>query len=138
MFAVAAVLAFATGTSYGTFAILLPIAIPMFASADPKMMIISAAAILSGGVCGDHLSPISDTTIMSSAGAQSDHMNHVRTQIQYAIIVCIVSIAGYLIAAVTRTWTIPLAAGALLIWLVLMFLKKRTAAGMRQNGEKTQ
>ena len=125
MFAVAAVLAFATGTSYGTFAILLPIAIPMFA-ADEKMMIICVASILSGGVCGDHLSPISDTTIMSSAGAQSDHMNHVRTQIQYAIVVCIASVIGYLLAALTRTWIVPLAAGAVMIVLILMALKRRT------------
>jgi Na+/H+ antiporter NhaC len=125
MFAVAAVLAFATGTSYGTFAILLPIAIPMFA-ADEKMMIICVASILSGGVCGDHLSPISDTTIMSSAGAQSDHMNHVRTQIQYAIVVCIASVVGYLLAALTRTWIVPLAAGAVMIVLILMALKRRT------------
>ncbi len=129
MFAIAAVLAFATGTSYGTFAILLPIVIPMFAAADEKMMIISAASVLSGGVCGDHLSPISDTTIMSSAGAQSDHMNHVRTQIQYALVVCVVSVIGYLIAAITRTWFISLAAGAVMVWVVLMVLKKRVQTG---------
>ena len=135
MFAIAAVLAFATGTSYGTFAILLPITIPMFAAIDEKMMIIAVAAILSGGVCGDHLSPISDTTIMSSAGAQCDHMNHVRTQIQYAAVVCAVSVIGYLIAAITRTWIIPLLAGGGMVWLILIFLKKQSSARSIANAK---
>ena len=83
LFVVAVFLAFSTGTSWGTFAILVPIAIAMFPGADHlEMMIIAVSAVLAGAVCGDHISPISDTTVMSSAGAQSNHINHVTTQMQ--------------------------------------------------------
>ena len=86
MFAVAIFLAFSTGTSWGTFAILVPIVVALFESgANMEMMIISVSAVLAGAVCGDHISPISDTTVMSSAGAQSNHINHVSTQMQYAL-----------------------------------------------------
>lgn len=85
LFVVAVFLSFSTGTSWGTFAILVPIAIAMFpGSENLQMMIISVSAVLAGAVCGDHVSPISDTTVMSSAGAQSNHINHVTTQMQYA------------------------------------------------------
>ena len=78
LFVVAVFLSFSTGTSWGTFAILVPIAIAMFpGSENLQMMIISVSAVLAGAVCGDHVSPISDTTVMSSAGAQSNHINHV-------------------------------------------------------------
>ena len=88
LFAVAIFLSFSTGTSWGTFAILVPIATGMFAgNTSLEMMIISVSAVLAGAVCGDHVSPISDTTVMSSAGAQSNHLNHVSTQMQYAAIV---------------------------------------------------
>lgn len=88
LFLVAIFLSFSTGTSWGTFAILVPIAIAMFPGADDmQMMIIAVSAVLSGAVCGDHISPISDTTVMSSAGAQSNHINHVTTQMQYAAVV---------------------------------------------------
>ena len=83
LFVVAVFLSFSTGTSWGTFAILVPIAIAMFpGSENLQMMIISVSAVLAGAVCGDHVSPISDTTVMSSAGAQSNHINHVTTQMQ--------------------------------------------------------
>ena len=128
MFVIAAVLAFSTGTSYGTFAILLPIVIPMFAATDENMMIIAASAVLAGAVCGDHLSPISDTTIMSSSGAQSDHMNHVRTQLQYALVVVAASICGYLVSAVTRSWAVALAVGAAVVMGILLLLRSRVKA----------
>ena len=100
LFAVAIFLSFSTGTSWGTFAILVPIATGMFAgNTSLEMMIISVSAVLAGAVCGDHVSPISDTTVMSSAGAQSNHLNHVSTQMQYAAIVAGVCMVGYIIAA---------------------------------------
>ena len=99
LFLVAIFLSFSTGTSWGTFAILVPIAIAMFPGTDNmQMMIIAVASVLSGAVCGDHVSPISDTTVMSSAGAQSNHINHVTTQMQYAVVVAVVSAIGYVIA----------------------------------------
>ena len=91
LFAAAVFLSFSTGTSWGTFAILVPIATSMFSGSDNmQMMIISVSAVLAGAVCGDHISPISDTTVMSSAGAQSNHINHVSTQMQYAAIVAVI------------------------------------------------
>ena len=103
LFAVAIFLSFSTGTSWGTFAILVPIATGMFAgNTSLEMMIISVSAVLAGAVCGDHVSPISDTTVMSSAGAQSNHLNHVSTQMQYAAIVAGVCMVGYIIAALTK------------------------------------
>lgn len=99
IFLVAVFLAFATGTSWGTFAILIPIVCSVFGSADMyEMLIISIAACLSGAVCGDHCSPISDTTIMASAGAHCDHVNHVSTQLPYAMTAAVVSAIGYLLA----------------------------------------
>ena len=98
LFAVAIFLSFSTGTSWGTFAILVPIATGMFAgNTSLEMMIISVSAVLAGAVCGDHVSPISDTTVMSSAGAQSNHLNHVSTQMQYAAIVAGVCMVGYIL-----------------------------------------
>lgn len=99
IFVVAMFLAFSTGTSWGTFAILIPVVCNVFGTSDTyEMLVISIAACLSGAVCGDHCSPISDTTIMASAGAHSDHVNHVSTQLPYALTAAAVSIAGYLIA----------------------------------------
>jgi len=100
VFIVALFLAFSTGTSWGTFAILIPIVCNVFGG-NPEtveMLTISIAACLSGAVCGDHCSPISDTTIMASAGAHSDHVNHVSTQLPYALVAAIASFVGYLLA----------------------------------------
>ncbi|MBR5453915.1 MAG: Na+/H+ antiporter NhaC family protein, partial [Clostridia bacterium] len=97
VFAIALGLAFATGTSWGTFGILLPIIVPVL-PADSTLLVISISACLAGAVCGDHISPISDTTIMASAGAQSNHINHVSTQIPYALLVAGVSFVCYLLA----------------------------------------
>ena len=99
IFVVAMFLAFSTGTSWGTFAILIPVVCNVFSTGDTyEMLVISIASCLSGAVCGDHCSPISDTTIMASAGAHSDHVNHVSTQLPYALTAASVSIVGYLIA----------------------------------------
>ncbi len=99
IFIIAAFLAFATGTSWGTFSILIPIVCNVFADASSvDMLVIAIAACLSGAVCGDHCSPISDTTIMASAGAHSNHVNHVSTQLPYALTVAAISAVGYLFA----------------------------------------
>lgn len=99
IFVVAMFLSFSTGTSWGTFAILIPVVCNVFGAGDIyEMLVISIAACLSGAVCGDHCSPISDTTIMASAGAHSDHVNHVSTQLPYALTAAAVSITGYVIA----------------------------------------
>lgn len=133
LFAVAIFLSFSTGTSWGTFAILVPIATGMFAgNTSLEMMIISVSAVLAGAVCGDHVSPISDTTVMSSAGAQSNHLNHVSTQMQYAAIVAGVCMVGYIIAALTTIWWLTLGISLLILLAILMGMKivlsKRQAA----------
>lgn len=133
LFAVAIFLSFSTGTSWGTFAILVPIATGMFAgNTSLEMMIISVSAVLAGAVCGDHVSPISDTTVMSSAGTQSNHLNHVSTQMQYAAIVAGVCMVGYIIAALTKIWWLTLGISLLILLAILMGMKivlsKRQAA----------
>lgn len=124
IFVVAMFLAFSTGTSWGTFAILIPVVCNVFGSGDTyEMLVISIAACLSGAVCGDHCSPISDTTIMASAGAHSDHVNHVSTQLPYALTAAAVSITGYLIAGGIAYFTeSSVALIALPITLGLLFL----------------
>ena len=125
LFAIAIFLAFSTGTSWGTFAILVPIAIAMFPGAENmEIMIITVSAVLAGAVCGDHISPISDTTIMSSAGAQSNHINHVSTQMQYAAVVAVVCAIGYVIAGIIRVWWITLLLSMVILLVVLVFMKK--------------
>lgn len=129
MFLVAIFLAFSTGTSWGTFAILVPIVIAMFPGADNiEMMIIAVSAVLAGAVCGDHVSPISDTTVMSSAGAQSNHINHVSTQMQYAMVVAIVCFVGYLIAGIVKMWWVSLGVSLILLLIVLTVMKQWTEA----------
>ena len=128
LFLVAIFLSFSTGTSWGPFAILVPIAIAMFPGADNmQMMIIAVASVLSGAVCGDHVSPISDTTVMSSAGAQSNHINHVTTQMQYAVVVAVVSAIGYVIAGFVHIWWLVLGISAVLLLVVLFVIKVVTS-----------
>ena len=128
LFLVAIFLSFSTGTSWGTFAILVPIAIAMFPGADNmQMMIIAVASVLSGAVCGDHVSPISDTTVMSSAGAQSNHINHVTTQMQYAVVVAVISAIGYVIAGFVHIWWLVLGISAVLLLVVLFVIKVVTS-----------
>ena len=127
IFIVGCFLAFATGTSWGTFGILIPIVVGVFSN-NHEMMIISISACMAGAVCGDHCSPISDTTIMASAGSQSDHVNHVSTQIPYAVTVAAVSFVTYLVAGFTRSAVISLGFGIIAIIAVLIVLSKREAA----------
>jgi len=124
MFVIAVFLSFSTGTSWGTFAILVPIVVALFSSGNNlEMMIISVSAVLAGAVCGDHVSPISDTTVMSSAGAQSNHINHVSTQMQYAAVVAAVCVVGYIIAGIIRVWWIVLGISLILLLGVLTCMK---------------
>ena len=125
IFLVACVLAFATGTSWGTFGILIPIVYAIFESGDP-LLIIGMSACLAGAVCGDHCSPISDTTIMSSAGAQCDHINHVSTQIPYAVTVAGLSFVCYIIAGFVQSWYIVLPIGVVLTVATLFVIKALT------------
>ena len=123
IFIVACLLAFATGTSWGTFGILIPIVVAMFAQ-DHTMMIMSISACMAGAVCGDHCSPISDTTIMSSAGAQCDHINHVNTQLPYAITAAAVSFVGYLITGIVKNIVICLPITLAIMVVVMLVIKK--------------
>ena len=126
IFLVACGIAFATGTSWGTFGILIPIVLSVF-PAGSELMIIGMSACLAGAVCGDHCSPISDTTIMSSAGAQCEHVNHVSTQLPYAITVAAVSFVGYIVAGFVQNAWIVLAISAVLLLAVLFGIRAVTA-----------
>ena len=125
IFLVGCFLAFATGTSWGTFGILIPIVVAVFAGTNENMMIMSISACMAGAVCGDHCSPISDTTIMASAGAQCNHVNHVSTQLPYAITVAAVSFVTYIISGFVQTPVIALPVGIILMLAVLFVIKKR-------------
>ena len=127
IFLVACLLSFATGTSWGTFGILIPIVTVMFPSADQhQLMIIGMSACLAGAVCGDHCSPISDTTIMSSAGAECEHLNHVSTQIPYAVYVAIVSFVCFILAGFIQNAFIMLPIGVV-IMIASLFVTKKVA-----------
>ena len=125
VFLVAVFLAFATGTSWGTFAILIPIVLKVFPSGE--LLTISIAACLAGAVCGDHCSPISDTTIMASAGAHSDHVTHVSTQLPYAVTTAAVSAVAYGITGFVQKPGIGLVIALVLELAVLLVIRKRTA-----------
>lgn len=124
IFLVGCFLAFATGTSWGTFGILIPIVVKVFEQSNPTLMIIAISACMAGAVCGDHCSPISDTTIMASAGAQCDHVSHVATQLPYALTVAAVSFVSYLVAGFTQSAWISLPFGIVLLGVVLLVIKK--------------
>ncbi|WP_290772374.1 Na+/H+ antiporter NhaC family protein, partial [Anaerofustis sp.] len=124
IFLVGCFLAFATGTSWGTFGILIPIVVQVFANSNPQLMIISISACMAGAVCGDHCSPISDTTIMASAGAQCNHVNHVSTQLPYAITAAAVSFVTYIVAGFTQSAWISLPFGIILMLATLLIIKK--------------
>ena len=123
IFLVGCGLAFATGTSWGTFGILIPIVVAVFEKSSPEMMIISMSACMAGAVCGDHCSPISDTTIMASAGAQCDHVTHVSTQLPYAILAAAVSFVTYIVAGFVKKAWIALPVGIVLMLIVLFVIK---------------
>ena len=128
VFVIGCLLAFATGTSWGTFGILIPIVQNVF-SMDNPMAIVCISACMAGAVCGDHCSPISDTTIMASAGAQCDHVNHVSTQLPYAITCAVVSGVTYLIAGILVSAGAPgilgLPIGNVLMLGTLAVIKRR-------------
>ena len=124
IFLVAVALAFASGTSWGTFGILIPIVTAVF-PADSRLMIIGISACLAGAVCGDHCSPISDTTIMASAGAQIEHVTHVSTQLPYALTVAGVSFVTYIVAGFVRSAAVSLLFGAALTLVTLLVLRGR-------------
>ncbi len=123
IFLVGCFLAFSTGTSWGTFGILIPIVVAVFANSNPQLMIISISACMAGAVCGDHCSPISDTTIMASAGAQCNHVSHVTTQLPYALVAAAVSFVTYLVAGFTQNPWISLPVGIVLMLAVLFVIK---------------
>lgn len=114
-FVVALLLAFSTGTSWGTFAILLPITVSVFGDQMLPLTAITTAAVLGGAVCGDHISPISDTTILSSAGAECSHINHVDTQMQYGIVVAIISAISYAVSGWTEMIALGFGVGVVLL-----------------------
>ena len=124
IFLVACFLAFATGTSWGTFGILIPIVVHVFENTPGNLMIISISACMAGAVCGDHCSPISDTTIMASAGAQCDHVNHVSTQLPYAIVAAVVSFITYIFAGFIQS-PLCLIIGVALMMGVMLVVKMK-------------
>ena len=135
IFLVAVGLAFATGTSWGTFGILIPIVLPVFADA-PDLLLIGISACLAGAVCGDHCSPISDTTIMASAGANCNHIEHVQTQLPYVITVALISFVNFIIAGFVKNAWICLPIGIVMTIVVLFILRatvgKKTGAAAKQ------
>ena len=129
VFLIGCFLAFATGTSWGTFGVLIPIVVNVFGGdLSNELMIIAISACMAGAVCGDHCSPISDTTIMASAGAQCDHLLHVSTQLPYALTVAIVTFICYIITGFVRSAVICLPIGIVMMFAVLMMIKKRVKA----------
>ena len=123
VFLIAVGLSFATGTSWGTFGILIPICLNAFPleSGNP-LAVICVSACMAGAVCGDHCSPISDTTIMSSAGAQCDHIAHVSTQMPYALTAAAISFVTYMIAGFIQNAAVSLIIGVVLTFLVMVML----------------
>ncbi|MCQ2585878.1 MAG: Na+/H+ antiporter NhaC family protein [Treponema sp.] len=126
IFVIACGLAFATGTSWGTFGILIPICIAAFPEVSDPIRIISISACMAGAVCGDHCSPISDTTIMASAGAECEHVNHVSTQLPYALTCAGISFICYILAGLMHNWIVPLIVGIAGIIGLLVVIKKKT------------
>jgi Na+/H+ antiporter NhaC len=124
IFLVAVILSFSTGTSWGTFGILIPIVVNVFPAGE--MLTLTIAACLAGAVCGDHCSPISDTTIMSSAGAQSDHIAHVSTQLPYALTVAAVCFVSYIIAGFARSVLISLPLALIMMLVTLIIIRAAT------------
>ena len=122
IFFVACVLSFATGTSWGTFGILIPIVVHIFPTTSP-LLFIGMSACLAGAVCGDHCSPISDTTIMSSAGARCEHINHVQTQLPYALTVAAVSFVSFLLAGLIHNWFVVFPISVILMVGVIFLVK---------------
>ncbi|MEG1043681.1 MAG: Na+/H+ antiporter NhaC family protein [Oscillospiraceae bacterium] len=126
IFIVAAFLSFSMGTSWGTFGILIPIIISICDAIAPELMIISLSATLAGSVFGDHCSPISDTTILSSTGANCDHIVHVTTQMYYSVLVAVCCVAGYLVAGFTRNIYLTLIISTVMLLIILKVLHMKS------------
>ncbi|MBR4426178.1 MAG: Na+/H+ antiporter NhaC family protein, partial [Spirochaetales bacterium] len=126
-FLIGCFLSFSTGTSWGTFGILIPITISVF-PITTSIGVVCVSACMAGAVCGDHCSPISDTTIMASAGADCDHINHVNTQLPYAITVAAVSFFCYILAGIIPNWLVVLPIAIALMIGTLYIIKKKVAA----------
>jgi tetracycline resistance efflux pump len=125
LFLIAGIMAFSTGTSWGSFGILLPIAGEIAASTDITMILPALAAVLAGAVFGDHCSPISDTTILSSTGAGSNHIDHVVTQLPYALIGACIAFIGYLILGFTGSTIAGLAVVVVCLFVILIWTRTR-------------
>jgi Na+/H+ antiporter NhaC len=136
LFLIGTGLAFATGTSWGTFGILIPIVTAVFPEGS-TILVICIAAALAGSVCGDHISPISDTTIMASAGAQCNHVNHVTTQVPYAMVVAACCVLGYIVAGVTENVAITFIVAFVALLAVLTVLRKVTASAGAAEAEES-
>jgi len=126
IFLIGCFLSFSTGTSWGTFGILIPITISVF-PITTSIGVVCVSACMAGAVCGDHCSPISDTTIMASAGAGCDHINHVNTQLPYAITVAAVSFVAYIIAGIVPNWLIVLPIAIAMMIGTLFFIRNKVA-----------
>ena len=133
IFVISIGLAFASGTSWGTFGILIPIVVSCFQEVDPQLMIISISACMAGAVCGDHCSPISDTTIMSSAGAQCEHLSHVTTQMPYSLTVAAVAGFTFFVAGFTKSALTSLAFGIVALLSLLLFIRHRSKYRKENN-----
>ena len=133
VFLIAGFLSFSTGTAWGTFCILIPIIVPVAQAVDPELVVVSLSATLAGSVFGDHCSPISDTTILSSAGAGCNHIEHVSTQLGYACIVAFCCFVGYVVAGFTKANLLLSLGSSLILLLISVFIlhmlgNKRAAA----------
>ncbi|WP_314343687.1 Na+/H+ antiporter NhaC family protein [Haemophilus parahaemolyticus] len=125
LFVLASAMAFSTGTSWGTFGIMLPIGAAMAMHSDPSLIIPCLSAVMAGAVCGDHCSPVSDTTILSSTGAQCNHMDHVLSQLPYALLVAVASVIGYLVVGFTESGLLGfITAGIIMLVLIMLFKAK--------------
>ena len=126
-------LAFATGPSWGTFGILIPIAVAVFGDAGGTMLVMTVAACLSGAVCGDHVSPISDTTILASAGAQCNHIDHVSTQMPYALLIAAICFVGFLIGGLMGNGFVALVVGVALLVAAILVITARYNRSKAKN-----
>lgn len=126
LFTLGAAMAFSTGTSWGTFGIMLPIAAAMAANAEPALLLPCLSAVMAGAVCGDHCSPISDTTILSSTGAQCNHMDHVTSQLPYAMTVAVSSAVGYLVLGFTTSALLAFVTTAVVLLILIILFRSKS------------
>ncbi|AKO45486.1 Na+/H+ antiporter NhaC family protein [[Haemophilus] ducreyi] len=128
LFVLGTIMAFATGTSWGTFGIMLPIAAGMAVNVGPNLLVPCLSAVMAGAVCGDHCSPISDTTILSSTGAQCNHMDHVTSQLPYVLLVATGALVGYLVVGFTQSALLGFISTAIVLAILIIILKMKKSA----------